>query len=66
MILEDIPNTEQFLAICYKCGLTNDDLEHMTYGDCVDYINAYVELHEEKPMQEAREATQEDIDRFFG
>lgn len=37
----------------------------MTYGDCIDYINAYVELHEEKP-QKARQATQEDIDRFFG
>lgn len=62
--MEDLPTTEEFLALCYKCKLTNDDLENMTYGDCIDYIDSYLELHEEKE-QKVREATQSDIDSFL-
>lgn len=37
----------------------------MGYGDCIDYINAYIEMHDtSKPK--VKKATQEDIDRFFG
>lgn len=37
----------------------------MTYGDCIDYIDAWVEMHEDKEPK-AKTASQTDIDLFFG
>jgi hypothetical protein len=55
--------TELFLALCYKCKLTRMDLDDMTIGMCLDYINEYVEL--QKPNKDkARSATQKDFDSF--
>ncbi len=62
---EDLPSTEEFLALCYKCKLTNDDLEEMTYGDCIDYIDSYLDLHDTN-KERVKIADQSDIDRFFG
>ncbi|WP_202615669.1 hypothetical protein [Ureibacillus xyleni] len=44
--------------------MTTNDLEEMSYGDCIDYIDAYIDLHEEKEPK-ARMATQSDIDAFL-
>ena len=52
--------------MCYKCKLTNADLDEMQYGDCIDYIDAYIAMHEKSEESEVKDATQEDIDRFFG
>jgi hypothetical protein len=55
--------TELFLALCYKCKLTRMDLDDMSIGMCLDYINEYVEL--QKPEEEkVRTATQNDFDAF--
>ncbi|MFS0819675.1 hypothetical protein ABC382_22660 [Lysinibacillus sp. 1P01SD] len=35
-------STEQFLVLCKECGLTHDDLETMTFGMCLDYIDEYL------------------------
>lgn len=63
--MEDIPTTEEFLALCYKCKLTADDMEYMMYVDCIDYINAYVDMHDTE-KEKVKEATQDDIEKFFG
>lgn len=30
------------MAMCYHCGLTANDLEEMTVGMCINFINAFV------------------------
>lgn len=58
--------TDQFLALCYKCKLTRDDIEDMTIGMCIDYIFEWVEMNKPKDSSESavRTATQADFDRF--
>ena len=63
--MEDIPTTEEFLAFCYKCKLSADDMEYMTYGDCISYIDAWIDMHNTE-KERVRTATQDDIDKFFG
>lgn len=36
--------TETFLALCYKHKLTHADLEMMTIGGCLDYIDEFIEM----------------------
>lgn len=56
-------STDTFLVLCYKCGLTRLDLEDMTIGMCLDYIDEYVEM--QKPSEEKfREASQAEFDAF--
>lgn len=38
----------------------------MSYGDLIDYLDAYLEMSNPDKPQKARKATQSDIDRFFG
>lgn len=40
-------------------------MEEMTYGDIIDYIDAYVDLNDPK-KERVRKATQSDINAFFG
>jgi hypothetical protein len=55
--------TEEFLFLCKKCGLDKDDLEIMTIGMCLDYIEEYIKRHKPKE-QKVRKATQSDFDSF--
>ena len=58
--------TEQFLALCYKCKLSSDDLEVMTIGNCLDYIDEWIDLHDTEKQEtvNVRNATQADFDSF--
>ncbi|HFJ9448154.1 TPA: hypothetical protein ACGW2Y_005203, partial [Bacillus tropicus] len=58
-------SVDTFLALCYSCKLSKEDLEDMTIGDCLDYIDEYVELRNPKKEQEnTRKATQDDFNNF--
>ncbi|WP_222599342.1 hypothetical protein [Aquibacillus kalidii] len=49
--------------MCKQCGIDYDDLEVMTIGMCLDYINEYIEQN--KPEKEkTRRAKQSDFDSF--
>jgi len=49
--------------MCKQCGLDKDDLEDMTIGFCLDYIDEWIESR--KPEKEkVRKATQSDFDSF--
>lgn len=49
--------------MCKKVELDNGDLESMTIGMCLDYIDEYIEQN--KPENEkTRQASQEDFDKF--
>ncbi|EOW9529898.1 hypothetical protein ACO11K_003662 [Bacillus cytotoxicus] len=57
--------TETFLALCYSCKLTRADLEDMTIGMCLDYINEYTSIRDPKSKKQCtRKATQSDMDNF--
>nr|WP_242691246.1 hypothetical protein [Cytobacillus praedii] len=56
-------STDTFLVLCKKVGLAKDDLEDMTIGMCLDYIDEYIEMN--KPDNEkTRRASQKDFDSF--
>ena len=50
--------------MCYNCKLSSDDLDEMTYGNLIDYVNAYIEMRD--PTPSVKDADQDDIERFFG
>jgi len=50
--------------MCKEVKLTNDDLEDMTVGMCLDYIEKYVEEKNPKKKPTVRKATQDDFDKF--
>ena len=37
----------------------------MTYGDVIDYIDSYIEMNDPE-KEKVRNATQDDINAFFG
>lgn len=49
---------------CKLAGLTLDDMEMMTIGECLDYIENYVDIKNGKQEETIRNATQEDFDSF--
>ncbi|MGG3046214.1 hypothetical protein ABEO76_24305 [Bacillus anthracis] len=57
--------TETFLLLCYKTGLSRADLDDMTIGMCLDYIDAYIDMQNpEKNKEKERKASQEDFNNF--
>lgn len=38
-------NTETYLVLCHECKLSHDDLETMTIGMVLDYIDEYIDTH---------------------
>lgn len=32
------------MVLCRECGLTHNDLEHMTFGMALDYIDEYLDM----------------------
>lgn len=49
---------------CKLVGLTIDDMHYMTIGQCLDYIENYVEIKTGKKEEKVRKATQDDFDAF--
>lgn len=49
--------------MCYQCHLTKDDLELMTIGNCLDYLQEYIESQNPKKVK-TRKASQSDFDSF--
>lgn len=52
--------------MCKECKLSTEDLEHMTIGNCIDYIEEYISMKDtdKKKSNAVREATQADFDNF--
>lgn len=59
----DVITTETFLLLCRKAKLTHEDMEIMTVGMCLDYIEEYVDMNNPKKVRK-RKANQSDFDRF--
>lgn len=52
-----------FFLLCKSCKLTLDDMEAMTIGMCLDYVDEYQKVHY-GTKETNREATQSDFDSF--
>lgn len=52
--------------MCKECKLSMEDLEVMTIGDCIDYIDTYITMKnpDESKKSNVRQATQTDFDNF--
>lgn len=60
---DEVITTEAFLLLCRKCDLYKEDLEDMTIGMCLDYIEEYIDVS--KPAnKKVRRANQKDFDNF--
>lgn len=60
---DEVITTESFILLCRKCDLYREDLEDMTIGMCLDFIEEYMEMN--KPVnQKVRMASQKDFDNF--
>lgn len=56
--------TDAFLFMCKQVNLGNEDLESMTVGMCLDYIDEFIDQKNPNRKTRARQATQEDFDNF--
>lgn len=52
-----------FQVICYQAQLTLADLEIMSIGNCLDYVQEWVEAHNPNKKR-VRKARQADFDNF--
>ena len=59
---EDI-TTELFQVLAYSSGLKFEDLQLMTVGMVLDYIDEFIDHHNPKKVK-SRKARQEDFDAF--
>ena len=50
--------------MCKKVELTYDDMEFMTVGMCLDYIDEFIDQNSTNKEKPTRKATQEDFDNF--
>nr|WP_258955001.1 hypothetical protein [Lysinibacillus fusiformis] len=59
-------STETYLILCHECKLSHDDLETMTIGMILDYIDEYLETKNpnKKEKKTVRKAAQADFDSF--
>lgn len=54
-----------FLLVCKQADLDFIDMDEMTIGMCLDYVEEYVEIHDPKRSKSrSRRATQVDYDSF--
>lgn len=56
--------TELFLFLCKKVELSKDDMEDMTIGMCIDYMEEVIEMNNGGNKSKVRRATQSDFDAF--
>ena len=57
-------NTEMYLVLCKECGLQNDDLETMTIGMVLDYIDEYLKTKNPDKKPKVLEASQAHFNSF--
>lgn len=61
---DDVLTTESFFMTCKMVGLTLEDLDMMTIGECLDYVENYVNIRSGKQEDKVRKANQDDFDSF--
>jgi hypothetical protein len=57
-------STELFQVLAYQSGLKYEDLQLMTIGMILDYIEEFIDHNNPKKKKRSRKATQQDFDAF--
>ena len=60
---DEVITTESFILLCRKCDLYREDLEDMTIGMCLDFIEEYIGMSK-SDNKRVRMASQKDFDNF--
>ena len=61
---DDVLSTESFFMTCKLVDLTLDDMEYMTIGECLDYVDHYLTIKRGDTPEKIRSANQSDFDAF--
>ncbi len=59
----ELLTTESFLFICKQVGLSNEEMQLMDIGDCLDFVQEWINNHQNKKTT-TRKAVQADFDAF--
>lgn len=52
------------MYVCKQAGLGSEDIDEMTIGDCLDYIQEFIDNQKKREKPRTRRATQADFDSF--
>lgn len=54
------------MFVCKQVGITPEEMNDMTIGDCLDFIQEYVDHQKKQTSKKAntRKAAQDDFDNF--
>lgn len=55
---------ESFYYVCKQVGLTSDEMDDMNIGQCLDYIQEWIDNNREDGKQKTIRANQNDFDTF--
>lgn len=53
-----------FFVLCKTCKLSFEEMDEMTIGMCIDYIEEYLDLQSGEKKESNRKANQGDFDIF--
>lgn len=55
---------ESFFMICKNIGLTVEEMDTMNIGQCLDYMQEWIDTHSKEDNTKTRKATQDDFNNF--
>lgn len=61
---DEVFTEESFYYVCKQVGLTSDEMNEMNIGQCLDYIQEYIDNNSEDGKQKTIRANQNDFDAF--
>ena len=59
---DEVFTEESFYYVCKQCGLTASEMDEMNIGQCLDYIQEYIDNNSEERKQKTIKASQNDFD----
>lgn len=61
---DEVFTEESFYYVAKQVGLTADEMDDMNIGQCLDYIQEYIDNNSEDGKQKTVKANQNDFDAF--
>ena len=61
---DEVFTEESFYYVCKQVGLTADEMDEMNIGQCLDYIQEYIDNNSEDGKQKTIRANKNDFDAF--
>ena len=61
---DEVFTEESFYYVLKQIGLTADEIDEMNIGQCLDYVQEYIDNNSEDGKQKTVKASQSDFDTF--